>query len=297
MSSGVEKSRSKRDSLESITSPSRTSMAALSAAPVPAPAPAQSAWARAAATHKISMQELIKDSRREWTQKAHEAYRDAMTHAHQTWTERSLQDCDAHLSIALKQCPSSDTLHRFRATVRTRNGLLDEALTDAGNAVASSPSNPRNHHAFAVANQRKQQLGEAGTAYLMSMSRGLCGSSDELGFTGFLNTVRRHRNYYGDVRPAHRKAINQLSLARTPSRASIFDPEKTLDEEGVAQEDLELPEPPQLRLVSAEMNSVTVEWTPSLGGDGASITIYAYELQMAEYDVVWEGERFFDGYR
>lgn len=299
----LDKPRSKRySSTDSIGSPPRGSKetspaVAAPPAPIPMPVPVQSSWARAAANNKVSMQEIIKESRREWKEQAHQAYRDAMRQAHKAWKTGELQDCDRHLSNALSASPSSDMLHRFRATVRSRNGKLNDALADAGNAVANSPGNPRNHHAFAVANHRNNDFSAAGTAYLTSMNRGLTGSSDELGFTGFLNSVRRHRNYYGDVRPAHRKAVHQLFLARTPSRASIFDPEKTLDEEGVAQEDLELPEPPQLRLVSAEENSINVEWIPSLGGDGAAITIYAYELEMAQYDVVWEGERFFDGYR
>ena len=43
-----------------------------------------------------------------------------------------------------------------------------------------APDSPLNHYVFAVASQRKQLLGEAGTAYLSAMRRGMEGSSDQI---------------------------------------------------------------------------------------------------------------------
>ena len=225
-------------------------------------------------------------------------YLAATSRARAAWSDNNLQECEAQLNIALQYTPKNDTLYRFRSMVRSRSGQLDDALADAGSAVANDPGNPRNHHALALASQHKAQLSDAGSAYLTSMNRGMAGSTEAIGFTGLLNAVRRQRSYYADIRPAHRKSVsNSLFLARSPSRATIFDPGKTLDEEEVAIEALELPEPPQLRLVRAEMNSVTVSWEPAVRKDSENITIYAYELQMAIHDVVYEGDAFFDGLR
>lgn len=244
------------------------------------------------------MQKLLEAARNEWAEKAKTAFQDSMLQARKAWTAQNFDECEEHLEAAAGFNPNCEVVHRFRSALRSRSGKLDDALADASNAVASFPGNPRNHHTLAIATQRKQMLGEAGAAYLTSMSRGMPGTSDELGFTQYLNTVRRERRYFGDMRPAHRKAVNgSLCLARSPSRSTIFDPEKTLDEEAAAGEDIELPDPPQIHLVSADTNSVTVAWEPATGHGTGGITIYGYELQAAAHDVIWEGTRFFDGYR
>ena len=275
-------------------------------APAPAPAKRKSGWA-AAAARPSSLQGMIQDARNDYAAQSKEAYRHALSEAHRAWQVGSLDECERYLAQAYEINPNCETLHRFRATLRSRQyrqddkrqERLDDALADAGNAVASAPGNPRNHHLLAIASQRKEKLAEAGTAYLTSMTRGIQGTSDQLGYTGYLNTVRRQRHYFADVRPPHRKAAGPLStlLARTPSRASIFDPHKTLDEGEVAAEDLELPDPPTMFLKKAEINSITVGWRPASGQKSLEISIYAYEMEMAIYDVVWEGNRFFDGYR
>ena len=289
--------------LESIERPEVPS--AMSASPqpgcqleTPQSAEPTSAWDRAAMPFEGSRDALIQAAHEEWKASSFKEYREAMTKALASWNSKGdMNDCDAALTDALKLCPESDMLHRFRSSVRLRNGMLDDALIDAGNAVVASPGNPRNHLALAVANQRKEHLNLAGAAYITSMRRGMHGTSDKLGFTGYLNTVRRSRNYFAEVRPPYRKSVSQLSLARTPSRTSIFDPQKNMGYEMQAEEELEVPDPPQLRLVKADMNSVTVEWLPTMITETASITIYAYELQMAQHDVVWQGDSFFDGYR
>ena len=260
----------------------------------PAPPAAHSAWDMARFKHDKQppdkLQELIRMNKAEWVKRAQDEHDDALARARTAWQVGDLAEADEKLGVAIRHSPSNDMLQRFRSRVSLAAGRLDDALNAAGSAVASSPGNPRNHHALAIASQRKDRLEAAGTAYLTAMGRGMYGSADKLGFTGYLNTVRRQRNYYTDIRPAHRKAVNSSTfLARTPSRASIFDPEKTLDEEEVAAEDQELPEPPQLKLIKAETNSVTVGWSPSGTNGAENITIYAYELEMAQYDVVWEG--------
>ena len=225
-------------------------------------------------------------------------HKDHSLRARRAWDDERMTDCVKHLNIALDSCPSDEMLLRLRSKARSRAGMLDDALEDAGRAVASNPGNPFNHRAHGLCLQAKKMLPEAGTAYMQAMKRGMPGSSDELGFNGLLSTIQRERRYFGDVRPAHRKAFNSLFLARTPSRCNIFDPEKTLEEGDVAAEDLELPEPPVLELVKANENSLTVRWLPNQSEDQAHMTIYSFELQMAIYDVRWEADRhdFFDGF-
>ena len=244
------------------------------------------------------MQDLIEQQKTLQLEESKQLYKESMANARQAWRNRSFEECEKQLDIAHRVNPHCDVVNRFRASVRSRHGRLDDALNDASRALASFPSNPSNHHAFAVASQSKGMLTEAGSAYLTSMKRGLPGSSEEIGFSGYLSTLRRHRHYYDELRPSHRKSVSGgYALARAPSRGSIFDPEKTLDEGGVVEEEEEVPDPPQLHLVRAEANSVTVGWYPDTSDGADKIPIYAYEVQMAQHDVVWEGSRFFDDFR
>ena len=104
-------------------------------------------------------------------------YRSSMALAHEAWVGGQLRECEEALQVAGEHNPNCDTLHRFKYRVHTRAGKLNEALTDAGNAVrpcasttkpsaaqliccalfrscvlspsaqvANSPANPRNHH-------------------------------------------------------------------------------------------------------------------------------------------------------
>lgn len=243
------------------------------------------------------MKREIESQKKEEIETAQVQFRTSMGNAHRAWSAQDLNACDAELERAQRANPHCDVVNRLRAKVHSRAGRLDDALKDAGRALADSPANPRNHHAFAMASHQKGMLNEAGTAYLSSFSRGMPGSSDENGFNGFLTTVRRRRHYFDDVRPAHRKSLNGgLDLARSPSRSSIFDPHRALDAGPVADEEVEVPDPPQLHFISAETNSVTVGWYPDTSGEGENVTIYGYELQIAQHDVRWEGDKFFDDY-
>ena len=243
------------------------------------------------------MQQMIEESKKQRTLEAKVAFERSMRKAREAWKasiedDDRLKEASAHLKVAASHMPNCEVVNRFHAKVRAREGLLDEALNYAGIAVSNRPTNPRNHHALAIASQRKGLLESAGVAYMTSMSRGLPGNADTIGFKGFLSTVGRDRLFYGDLRPSHRK-IGALELARTPSRGNIFDPKKAIDDDAVAGEDMELPDPPQLFHVGSEQNSVQVKWGQSASG----MTIYAYELQMSPHEVVWEGSDFFDGYR
>ena len=113
--------------------------------------------------------------------------------------------------------------------MRTQSGDLNGALAAAGSAAAREPANAHNHHALALARQRMHQMGEAGNTYLESTSRGLPGTNEEIGFNGLLQQVRRDRQFFGTPRLAHHKLIaggGVQWLARSPNRASIFDPHK-----------------------------------------------------------------------
>ena len=225
-------------------------------------------------------------------------HREASRRARLAWSEERLADCARQVDIAIEACPSDEIMLRLRCKMRTRSGKLDEAIEDAGLAVASNPGNPHNHKVHGICLQRKLMLPEAGTAFMQAMKRGIPGSSDELGFNGLLNTIQRERRFFGDTRPAHRKAFNSTFLARTPSRANIFDPTKTLDESAVPEDELELPEPPVVELVRADENSLTVRWLPNQSEDQAHMTILSFDLQMAVYNVKWEADKhdFFDGF-
>ena len=108
-----------------------------------------------------------------------------------------LREASKQLKVAAAYMPNCEVVNRFRATVRAREGLLDDALNYAGHAVTNAPANPRNHHALAIASHRKGLLDAAGVSYLTSMSRGLAGTTETVGFNGFLKTVSRQRHYYG----------------------------------------------------------------------------------------------------
>ena len=244
------------------------------------------------------MQQMIEERKVESIAEAQVAFRETMRYARQAWKSRDLAECDKHLKFAQDLNPHCEVVNRFRAHVCSRSGKLDDALSAASKALADGPHNALNHHAFAIASQRKDMLSEAGTAYLSSIKRGMPGSSEEIGFVGYLQQLRRSRSYYAETRPMHRKTVNGgMGLARSPSGGSIFNPDRVMDTEDVAEEDMEVPDPPQLYFVSAEQNSITVGWYPDTSENAVGITIYSYELEIAQYDVVWEGKSFFDDYR
>lgn len=251
------------------------------------------------------MHAMVEASRKERTEAeaafAASAYQEAMGLARSAWDSSALAACAEHLAVAAQHNPHSEALHRFRVLVASRAGDFDGALDGAGLAVLHGPATPRNHHLLAMACQRKHRLAEAGPAYMTALSRGLPGSSQQVGFLGYLNTVQRARQYYSEPRPTWRKlASGSTWLARAPARASIFDPDKTLEEGELAGDGGPVPEPPQLSLVSADEHSVNVQWYPdtSVEADGAPpVPIHLYELQCATFDVVWEGSDFDEGFR
>lgn len=259
------------------------------------------------------MQQLVSSSRErqraEAAERAAREYCEAMANAHSAWSKHDLAACDEQLRVAALHMPGSDVLHRFRWMVHTRLGGLDDALSEAGHAVAASPANPRNHHALAVSCQAKRMLIEAGPPFLTGMSRGLPGTSKEIGFCGYLDTVQRQRHYFGggdSMRPSHRKHVGgggSNSLARAPARASIFDPRKIFDDRTV-EETVTTPAPPMLCLRGAEEHSLTVYWRYVEGPkeekgegkdedgpvpkhalapattDGSGVAVLGYELQV-----------------
>ena len=247
---------------------------------------------------KAPLNALVEERKKEALEKAKLQYDASMIRARKAWVDKDLAVCDEELKIAQQLNPRCEVVARFRAEVHAREGRFDDALTAAGRALAEAPANPRSHYAFAVAAQQKGMLKEAGTAYLSSFQRGMPGSSKESGFSDFLSNVSRRREFFDNNRPGHFKSRNGgIDLARTPSRSSIFNPDKTLECDAVVDEEVEVPEPPQLYFISAEMNSITVGWYPDTSGDGAEVPIYGYELQISQYDVQWQGKDFFDDYR
>ena len=236
------------------------------------PAARPSAWARAEASLRQpggAMQELVSSSRErlraEAAERAAREYREAMANAHSAWGKHDLTTCDEQLRVAALHMPGSDVLHRFRRMVHTRRGDLDDAISEAGHAVAANPASPRNHHALAVSCQAKRMLLEAGPPFLAGMGRGLPGTSLEVGFCGYLDTVQRQRHYFGgadSMRPSHRKHVGgggSNSLARAPARGSIFDPHKVFDDRKV-DETMPTPAPPMLWLRGAAEHSLTLFW-------------------------------------
>ena len=173
-----------------------------------APAPAKPAWKAAVQANNASIQHLIDEQRKEQAKAAEAAAAASRRRARRAWEERDMPDTQRHLDTALEHMPNCEVLRRFRAHVRTKAGMLDEALEDAGLAVASNPGNPLNHRMHAICLQQKQKLPEAGVAFIASMKRGIPGQSLELGYNGLLNAISRDRRYFGDLRPAHRKANN-----------------------------------------------------------------------------------------
>lgn len=270
-------------------------------------------WGKVAASGEAPnsrMQQMMAASKQEGAAEAAAAakigYAQSMAAAKRAWAAGHLSECDEQLTIAGQHTPHSDMLHRFRFKVHTKDGQYDKALEDAGNAVANAPDYARNHHALAMACHRKQKLAEAGAAYKMCMGRGLPGTSQEIGLHGYLNAVHSQRRYFNDLRPAHRKVAGaqSSSLARTPGRTTIFDPDKVFDDE-VVLGDGPSPDPPHLFLVRAEENSLSVRWQPAEGtypmfqpvDDDSGVGILGYELQAASHDVQWEGNEFFDDFR
>lgn len=275
---------------------------------MPSPAKKLSAWRKVSESAKepdSKMQAFISSSKEERLADAQSAYSQAMVLAQSTWAKGDLQECELQLRVAALHMPQSDAVQRFRAKVHAKLGQLDDALEAASKAVLHDPSNPQNHHTFAVACQRNQKLVEAGPAFLTSMSRGLPGTSDDVGFRGYLDTIMRQRRYFEEQRPPHRKraGAQSLALARDPARSSIFDPDKIFDDGGKIG-DGPKPEAPMLSFVKADESSVSVCWQPAsttYPWDGKEeeregLAVMAYEVQAASHHVAWKGTEFFDGF-
>ncbi|KAL1505108.1 hypothetical protein AB1Y20_008867 [Prymnesium parvum] len=178
--------------------------------------------------------------------------------ANTAWEEQRYGDCVRHLNEAIALVPC-DVLLRYRSNANLRRGEFNSALDDAGKAVELNSLGPKNFICQAHMLQRQSKLQEAGAAYLSAMNLGQHGQGEETDYSGLLDTVRRERSYFNAVRPSHLKVLG-FGLVRSPSRSSIFDPNKIVrdpDEFGG-----NIPPSPIGQVEDVQFSSCAVTWSP-----------------------------------
>ena len=191
-----------------------------------------------------------------------DVYESARKRADEAWGDGLFEDCARALSDCIEVCPSA-ALYRFRSRAVSRLASVEgdgrglaAAVADAGRAVEAELRSSASHLAHAQMLHRAKMLPESGVAFGEAMHLGASGSSDALGYTGLLETIRRERSYANLRRPVQRKAAS-TDLARSPWRANIFDPSRPPNEGG----DVARPPAPKLSLATSTEGSLSVSWS------------------------------------
>ena len=223
--------------------------------------------------------------------------------ANANWARGEYAKCAEQLSVSIGVNSRCDVLRRYRAKAASRQGDDDAAVRDAQRAVALNASGGRNHAALASASTSRTtqtpplplpclehngaRRHGAAMHRLEALRLGVVGSQSlpDLGVGGLLDAVRRERFYAQLKRPQHGKA-HSLLLGGTKYRADIFDPRKVLDLSSDVVGTACAPDPPPLWLAEAAPRQLRLAWDePEELGSGE---IYRYELEMSEFETVYE---------